>query len=72
MKINYDKSVDALYIEFKGSKSAKTLEKDDNVLVDFDKKGNVVGIEILHYSKIAPVKERLEISAGPKKIPLPA
>jgi len=72
MKINYDKSVDALYIEFKGSKSAKTLEKDDNVLVDFDKHGKVVGIEILHYSKVAPAKERLEISSGLKKIPLSA
>ena len=72
MKINYDKKVDALYIEFKRSKSVKTLEKNDNVLVDFDKNGNVVGIEVLHYSKVSPAKERMEISAGPQKILLPA
>jgi len=40
--------------------------------VDFDKHGKVVGIEILHYSKVAPAKERLEISSGLKKIPLSA
>ncbi len=72
MKINYDKYADALYIEFKKAKAHKTVEKRRGVLVDFDKKGNVLGIEVLNYSKTAPIKDRFRVSAGKQRIPIPA
>ncbi|MEK7640933.1 MAG: DUF2283 domain-containing protein [Patescibacteria group bacterium] len=72
MKINYDKYADALYIEFKKAKAHKTVEERRGVLVDFDKKGTVLGIEVLNYSKTAPTKERLQVSAGKQRIAIPA
>ena len=72
MKIKYDKEVDALYIEFNSSGVYKTVEKTGNVLIDFDKKGNAVGIEVLNYSKVNPSKERLRVSSGSKRILIPA
>jgi uncharacterized protein YuzE len=47
MKINYDKQLDSLYIFFKKSKVAKTFEIEARLIVDTDKKGDVVGIELL-------------------------
>ncbi|OHA46320.1 MAG: hypothetical protein A2541_02710 [Candidatus Taylorbacteria bacterium RIFOXYD2_FULL_36_9] len=51
MKIQYDKIADAMYVylSFK-KKIAKTIEINDRLLVDVDKKGNVVGIEMLNIS----------------------
>ncbi len=72
MKIQYDKEVDALYIEFKKGRANKTIEKGGNFLLDVDKNGKVMGIEILNYSKSVPSKERLQISAGAKRILIPA
>ena len=53
MKITYDPDADAMYIYLKEGKSFKTKEVDDNTILDYDKEGNVIGIEILF------VKERM-------------
>lgn len=53
MKITYDPDADAMYIYLKEGKSFKTKEVDDNTILDYDNKGNVIGIEILF------VKERM-------------
>lgn len=51
MKIQYDKIADAMYVYlgFK-KKIARTIEISDRLLVDVDKKGNVIGIEMLNIS----------------------
>ncbi len=51
MKINYDKTIDALYIYLKKSKVAKTVEMNGRLIIDLDKKGDVVGIELLDASE---------------------
>ena len=71
MKIKYDKEADALYIEFSPERVYKTVEKTGNVLIDFDKKGNAVGVEVLHYFKVNPAKKGLEVFAGTKRISIP-
>jgi uncharacterized protein YuzE len=51
MKITYDKTVDAIYVYLKKkTKIASTKEMANGFVVDLDKKGNVVGIEILDAS----------------------
>ncbi len=50
MKINYDKIADAIYLNLIKSKVKKTIKLKDRLLVDVDKKGNIVGIEILDIS----------------------
>ena len=53
MKITYDKEADALYIKLKEYAVDKTKEVDKNLIVDYDKAGEIIGIEILF------VKERM-------------
>ena len=46
MKVRYDPQGDVLYIEISPAKAAETMEIDDDVLIDYDENGNIVGIEI--------------------------
>ena len=72
MQIKLDTSADALYIKLKRGKVHRTVE-NGNSLIDLDKKGGIIGIEVLNYSKEVPLKsERASISVGDKRILLPA
>ena len=51
MKISYDPKVDAMYIELAKGKYEVSREITDSIIVDEDKKGKVLGIEILDASK---------------------
>lgn len=62
MIIEYDKIADAIYISLKKSKVDKTIKMKDRLLVDVDKKGNTIGIEILDVSHQLPKKNLVEIS----------
>ncbi len=52
MKARYDPDADALYLQIKEGEVDHTDEIDENTLIDIDKEGNILGIEILF------VKER--------------
>lgn len=54
MKIDYDKIADAVYFSLKKGKVAKTLEMNERLIVDVDKKGNILGIEMLDASNQLP------------------
>jgi uncharacterized protein YuzE len=47
MKIEYDKEVDALYIRLQEKYVNRTVEIEDGINIDLDKKGKLIGIEIL-------------------------
>ncbi|ADC70061.1 Protein of unknown function DUF2283 [Methanocaldococcus sp. FS406-22] len=51
VKIDYDYENDSLLVYKDGRKSKKTLDLDD-ILIDFDENGDVVGIEMLNASKL--------------------
>lgn len=53
MELDYDKEADALYIEFKPGKVARTEEVDRDTFIDYFADGTVKGIEILSASKKA-------------------
>jgi uncharacterized protein YuzE len=57
MQIKLDTIADALYIKLKKGKIAKTENRGD-YLVDYDKKGKLVGFEVLNLSKKVPMGER--------------
>ncbi len=67
MAIKYDKSVDALYITLKKGKVSKTKE-ESGYLVDYDKQGDLLGVEILHYSKKAPVLGKMTVGKIAKSV----
>lgn len=51
MRISYDKKVDAMYIHLKEGWYDWTKKITDSILVDLDKKGRVLGVEILDASR---------------------
>ncbi len=51
MKIEFSKEADAIYVYFKEEYVAKSKEIEDGVVVDFDEKGQLIGIEVLDVSK---------------------
>ncbi|MEK7147035.1 MAG: DUF2283 domain-containing protein [Patescibacteria group bacterium] len=71
MMIKYDKEIDALYIGINKAKVAKTLEQREGFLIDVDKNGKIIGIEILNFSKVSSKKERFNIYSGQRKLAIP-
>ncbi len=49
MNITYDKEADALHIKFSDSKIEESQQKEDDIVIDYDKHDNIVGIEILYF-----------------------
>ena len=67
MKIEYDKEVDAAYIylagDIKGDGAKKTIELNDNIILDFDAEGKLIGVEVLDASKVLNKKTLSESQA---------
>jgi uncharacterized protein YuzE len=60
MKVRIDKEDDALYFELDDVEIVESEEVQPGILLDFDKDGRVVGIEILDLStRLTPEKLRL-------------
>jgi len=59
MRINYDEADDAIYIRFSESKYYQSEELRDGVILDFDKKGKIIALEVLDVSKHLP-KESMD------------
>jgi uncharacterized protein YuzE len=47
MKLTYDKEADALYVRFSEEKIKESEEARPGMIVDFDKDGRIVGIELI-------------------------
>jgi len=50
-RISYDRVADALYIKLKDDKVACSDEVSPGIIVDFNDKGEIVGIEVLGFSR---------------------
>mgnify|MGYP001562912388 CR=1 FL=1 len=62
MKIEYSKDVDALYIKLREAKITDSMDIEEDVTVDLDKKGHIVGIEILDASEKLELSDLVNIS----------
>lgn len=51
MKVSYDKSVDAKYVTIKSGKVSETKPLNEWLFVDLNKKGQILGVEILDASR---------------------
>ncbi len=47
VRLEYDRRADAIYIRLKEAPIATTREIDDNLIVDLDQSGKMIGIELL-------------------------
>ena len=57
MRIHYSHEADALYIMLKENDIVNTDEITEDIIMDYDKDGNVVGIEVLSASEKADTKQ---------------
>jgi uncharacterized protein YuzE len=64
--MHVDKEADALYLRLDDSKIIESEEIAPGVIVDYDRKNAVVGVEVLYLSKRAPK------SKAPKLVKYPA
>ncbi len=51
MKVTYDPEVDVLRILFRDAPVEESDEDKPGVILDYDKEGNVVGLEVLNASQ---------------------
>lgn len=56
MKVNYDDTVDALYIELSGAVVSRSVEYDPGTHVDVDASGTIVGIEVIQPARSWPLQ----------------
>ena len=61
MKIEYSKEADALYVHFREIMVAKSREVEEGVIIDLDKDGHIIGVEILDASKRLQPSELVNI-----------
>jgi uncharacterized protein YuzE len=70
MKIEYSKEADAIYVYFKEAFVAKSKEIEDGVVIDFDEKGQLIGIEVLDVSQRFSLSDIVNINI--ENLPLEA
>lgn len=68
MKFHYDKKIDALYIRFNDKRYFESDEVKDGVIFDYDKKGKIIGIEILAASHRFP--QEFKTSLQTRQVPI--
>ena len=51
MKLSYYRDTDSLYIDLAAKPSAESREVSEGVVLDYDKEGNLVGIDIDNASR---------------------
>ena len=66
MKVTYDPEVDVLRIVFSSVEIEESDEDKPGVIIDYDKTGNVVGMEILNASKRVENPQGVEYSVVAK------
>ena len=67
MKLNYFPETDSLYIDLSERPSAESREISEGVVLDYDNRGNLVGIDIDNARKKVDLR-RLVLSKLPAKV----
>jgi uncharacterized protein YuzE len=64
MKIVYDRDVDILRIRFNAAPIEESDEEKPGLILDYDKDGNIVGMEILRASQRIDQPQAVEYSVA--------
>jgi uncharacterized protein YuzE len=67
MKLKIDEQADALYLTLSEAPASESEEISPGIIMDYDAEGRVVGIEMLHLSRRAPLADlrRWQIESVP-------
>lgn len=57
MRLDYDKETDSLYIHLSEAPAADSDEVREGVVLDYDDKGGLVGIDIQHASRATDISQ---------------
>ena len=68
MKLRIDREADALYLRFDDSTIIESEQVAPGVIVDFNSKNRVVGVEVLSVSKRVPKSGRPSIRTHPASL----
>ena len=66
MKTSYDKTTDSLYVEVRPLPSARTVEIEEDIMLDIGSDGDPVGYDIQHASSKTEFIARLILGETPK------
>ena len=64
MKVTYDAEVDVLRIRLNSTPVEESDEEKPGVILDYDRDGNIVGIEVLNASKRIENPRKLEYAVA--------
>ena len=64
MKLNFDSDEDVLYFHFKNGPAEEVKEVEDDVVVELDKKGEVMGIEVWGIRRKGVLKQLARLPAA--------
>ena len=64
MKTTYDRDANALYVKFSDATVAGTEELRPGLIVDFDKDGRIIGIEMLNARMQLPADALASLAAA--------
>jgi uncharacterized protein YuzE len=62
LKIEYDKEVDALYIQLREAYIEDNIDIEEGITIDLDEKRHIIGIEILDASKKLSLKDLVNVT----------
>ena len=65
-EVNYDPEVDAIAIDTKGAKVEHSETAGFDIIIDFDKDEQVVGVEVLDCSKVVGLPKKALMAANPQ------
>ena len=68
MKLTIDREADALYLDLDESLSFESHEIAPGVILDYNKEGKVVGIEMLYLSKRFDISQLMKIEVEPREL----
>lgn len=66
MKTSYDKTTDSLYVEVRPLPSARTVEIEEDIMLDIGSDGEPVGYDIQHASTKTEFIARLILGETPR------
>jgi len=66
MKVTRDKKLNVGYVQFRKGSAVKTLKLRDGLLMDIDRNGKILGIEVLSLSETAPALKQVKKVRRPK------
>jgi uncharacterized protein YuzE len=66
MKTSYDKTTDSLYVEVRPLPSARTIEIEEDIMLDVGSDGEPVGYDIQHASTKTEFIARLILGETPR------